>query len=149
MNIFIGMNSTKHSVFTTVVSGKSYGKIRGASPKTRNLQKCLKYSEERKNSLKYFGIFLWYRRRAPVLRPSLLQPHFNKTLSAISPHRRQKVFSPEKLWWEGKNVQSRQMEIKAFSDLETHTDSCQRTSLSSPASFKLVEKPNAEDEDCL
>ena len=41
------------------------------------------------------------------------------------------------------------MEIKAFSDLETHTDSCQRTSLSSPASFKLVEKPNAEDEDCL
>ena len=45
LNIFIGMKITKHSVFTTVVSGTSYGKIRDASPKKRNLQNRLKYSE--------------------------------------------------------------------------------------------------------
>ena len=92
------MKITKHSVFTTVVSGRSYGKIRDA-PKTRNLPKCLKYSEAERILLSYFGKnFPLISAATPVLRPSLLEPHFNKTLSAISPHRQQKVFRKQEIF---------------------------------------------------
>ena len=46
--IFIGMKITKHFVFRTVVSERSYGKIREA-PKTWNLHKYLKTAENLKN----------------------------------------------------------------------------------------------------
>ena len=67
--IFIGMKITKHFVFRTVVSERSYGKIREA-PKTWNLHKYLKTAENLKNSISktlrpselILWNILWYRR---------------------------------------------------------------------------------------
>ena len=99
------MKITKHFVFRTVVSERSYGKIREA-PKTWNLHKYLKTAENLKNfisktlrpsELFFYEISFDIDVGPSMLWPSPLQPHFNKSLSAISPHPHRSFFRKEKL----------------------------------------------------
>lgn len=81
--IFIGMKITKHFVFRTVVSERSYGKIREA-PKTWNLHKYLKTAENLKNfifkTLRPSELFFMKYPLISTLAPPCYDPvHFSPT----------------------------------------------------------------------